>query len=144
MENYAYGAKLHREMAGLTGNGAIKQAWTQRDYCISVDVDAYDSVFESGTAPGVEYLLTSILKRVDNAVYDTIVAHVNDTFTPGTYTYNVENGGVGLAPYHYTEPEIPPEVITYLESVAAGIADGTVDVWQPFFTNFVYLPVLLH
>ena len=81
MENYAYGAKLHREMAGLTGNGAIKQAWTQRDYCISVDVDAYDSVFESGTAPGVEYLLTSILKRIDNAVYDTIVAHVNDTFT---------------------------------------------------------------
>ena len=86
-----------------------------------MDVDAYNSVFEEGLAPGVGYLLNSILKRIDNAVYDTIAAHVNDTFTPGTYRYDIENGGVGLAGYHYTEADVPPEVKTYLNGLAAGI-----------------------
>jgi basic membrane protein A len=137
------GADVILGVGGMMGNGAIRQAGLQSKYCIGVDVDTYYTVFESGTAPGVEYLLTSILKRIDNAVYDTIVAHVNDTFTSGTYIYDVENGGVGLAGYHYTEPDIPPEVISYLEDVAAGIADGTIDVWQPFFTNSVYIPVIV-
>ena len=108
-----------------------------------MDVDTYFTVFEGGAVPGAEYLLTSILKRVDNAVYETIVAHVNDTFTSGTFVYNVENGGVGLAPFHETESAIPPDVISYLANVAAGIANGSVDVWQPFYTNSVYLPILL-
>ena len=137
------GADVILGVGGMMGNGAIRQAGLQSKYCIGVDVDAYYTVFESGTAPGADYLLTSILKRIDNAVYDTIVAHVNDTFTSGTHIYDVENGGVGLAPYHYTEPDIPPEVISYLEDVAAGIADGSIDVWQPFFTNSVYIPVIV-
>lgn len=130
-------------VGGLTGIGAIKQACTQNKYCISVDVDAYNSVFDEGIGPGVGYLLNSILKRVDNAVYDTITTHVNDSFTPGTYRYDIENGGVGLAGYHYTEADVPPEVKTYLNGLAAGIANGSVDVWQPFYTNFIYLPTLV-
>jgi basic membrane protein A len=117
------------------GNGAIKQAGLQSKYCIGVDVDTYFTVFEGGAVTGAEYLLTSIMKRVDNTVYDTIVAHVNDTFSSGTYVYDFENDGVGLAPYHETESIIPPDVISYLDGVAAGVTDGSIDVWQPFFTN---------
>lgn len=130
-------------VGGMTGNGAIKQAGLQSKYCIGVDVDTYFTVFEGGAVPGAEFLLTSILKRVDNAVYDTIIAHITYNFTSGTYQYDTENGGVGLAPFHETESEIPPEVITYLNGVVAGIANGSVDVWQPFYTNFIYLPTLV-
>ncbi|MEM5770737.1 MAG: BMP family ABC transporter substrate-binding protein, partial [Bacillota bacterium] len=137
------GADVILGVGGMTGNGAIKQAGLQSKYCVGVDVDTYFTVFEGGAVPGAEFLLTSILKRVDNAVYETIVAHVNDTFTSGTFVYNVENGGVGLAPFHETESVIPPDVINYLANVAAGIANGSVDVWQPFYTNSVYLPILL-
>ena len=137
------GADVILGVGGITGNGAIKRAGLQSKFSVGVDVDAYYTVFESGAVPGAEFLLTSILKRVDNAVYDTIVAHVNDTFTSGTFVYNVENGGVGLAPFHETESVIPPDVINYLANVAAGIANGSVDVWQPFYTNSVYLPILL-
>lgn len=80
---------------------------------------------------------------MDVAVYDTITAHVNDAFTSGTYIYDFQNGGVALAPFHETEQIISPDVLSYLDGVAAGIADGSVDVWLPFFTNFVYLPMLL-
>lgn len=82
-------------VGGMTRNGAIKQAGLQGKYYIGIDIDTYYTVFEGGAITGSEYLLTSILKQVDNAVYDTIVSHVNDTFTPGTTLYNVENGGVG-------------------------------------------------
>lgn len=137
------GADVVLGVAGITGNGAIKQAASQSKYCIGVDVDTYYTVFEEGAVTGAEYLLTSVMKRVDNAVYDTIVSHVNGTFTSGTYTYNVANDGVGLAPYHETAPDIPLEVITYINNVAAGIANGTVDIWQPFYTAFIYLPILV-
>ena len=137
------GADIVFGVGGQMGNGAIKQACSHGVYCVGVDVDTYYTAFQGGTVSGADLLLTSVIKRVDNAVYDTIVAHVNGTFTPGTFTYNTENGGVGLAPYHDTEPDIPSEVIAQLNNVAAGIADGSVNVWQPFYTNFIYLPALL-
>jgi len=43
-------------------------------WAIGVDVDYYYSVFEGGTAPNAQYLLTSVMKRVDNAVYEAIRA----------------------------------------------------------------------
>lgn len=137
------GADLILGVGGMMGNGAIKQAGFQSKHCIGVDVDTYFSIFGGGTISGAEYLLTSIVKRVDVAVYDTITAHVNDAFTSGTYIYDFQNGGVALAPFHETEQIISPDVLSYLDGVAAGIADGSVDVWLPFFTNFVYLPMLL-
>lgn len=137
------GADVIFGVGGMMGNGAIKQAGLLGKYSIGVDADTYYTAFGGGTVPGAEYLLTSVMKRVDNAVYETIVAHVNDTFTSGTFVYNVANGGVGLAPYHETEQSIPPEVIDHLNNVAAGIADGSIDIWQPFYTNFAYLPILL-
>jgi basic membrane protein A len=137
------GADVILGVGATMGNGAIKQAGLQSKYFIGVDVDTYHTVFGGGTVTGAEYLLTSIVKRVNIAVYDTILAHVNDTFSSGTYVYDFENGGVGLAPYHETESIIPPNVISYLDGVAAGIADGSIDVWQPFFTDFIYLPSIL-
>ena len=89
------GADVILGVSGITGNGAIKQAGLRSKYYIGIDIDTYYTVFESGAVTGSEYLLTSILKQADNTVYDTIVSHVNDTFTPGTTLYNVANGGVG-------------------------------------------------
>lgn len=125
------------------GNGAIKKAASLSKYCIGVDVDEYFTAFEGGAVDGSEYLLTSVLKRIDNAVYSTISDHLNGTFTPGTYVYDMASGGVGLAPYHETEPDIPPEVISYLETVSTGIMNGSIDVWQPFYSHAVFLPVIL-
>ena len=137
------GADVIFGVGGLMGNGAIKKAGLLGKYCIGVDVDAYYTVFGGGTEPGSDFLLTSVLKRIDNAVYDTIVDHANGTFTSGTTTFDIENGGVGLAPYHEAEEDIPNEVIDILAGIAAGIANGSIDVWQPFYTNFIYLPSIL-
>ena len=137
------GADIIFGVAGMAGNGAIKKAASLSKYSIGVDADTYYTVFGGGTEAGSEYLLTSVLKRVDNAVYDIITAHVNGLFTSGTYTYDVGNDGVGLAPYHETQPVIPLEVISYLNTVTAGISNGSVDVWQAFYTDFIYLPTVL-
>ena len=137
------GADVIFGVAGMTGNGAIKAAGSLGKYCIGVDVDTYYTVFDGGTDLGSAFLLTSALKRVDNAVYSTVVDHINGIFSSGTYRYNVENEGVGLAPYHETELKIPDAVINYLNTIAVGISNGSIDVWQPFYTNFIYLPLIL-
>lgn len=137
------GADVIFGVGGMMGNGAIKAAGLRNQYCIGVDVDTYFTAFGGGAVPGSEYLLTSVLKRVDNAVYQTIGDFVSDSFTSGTYTYDIENEGAGLAPYHETELEIPDAVINNLNTVAAGISNGSIDVWQPFYTNFIYLPSIL-
>ncbi len=75
-----------------------------------MDVDVYYSTFDGGTVDGSEYLLTSALKRIDNAVYHTIEDVVNGTFSSGTMVNNLENEGVGLAPYHDSAASIPQDV----------------------------------
>ena len=47
---------------------------------------------------------------MDAAVYDTIVSVVEGTFEGGTYVGTFENGGVGLAPFHSFEDEVPQEL----------------------------------
>jgi basic membrane protein A and related proteins len=116
---------------GLTGSGAILHATQNVAWGVGVDTDQWISLFESGAVQGSDKLLTSVMKRVDNVVYDTIADEVAGTFTPGTATYDLAAGGVGLAPYHETEASIPQAVKHAVEAARQGIINGTIDPWKP-------------
>jgi branched-chain amino acid transport system substrate-binding protein len=96
---------------------------------IGVDTDFYYSVFDGGSVPGAEYLLSSAMKRLDNAVYATIADVVSGTFTSGEALYDLAADGVGLAPFHETEPFVPAGVRGALDRVSYGISKGLIDVW---------------
>jgi basic membrane lipoprotein Med (substrate-binding protein (PBP1-ABC) superfamily)/fibronectin type 3 domain-containing protein len=137
----ARGADGIFNVAGPTGDGAILYSSQNEVWSIGVDADQYNSLFGGGTVDGSDKLLTSAMKRVDTSVYQTIEDLVGDAFTSGNVLYDLAAGGVGLAPYHETEGSIPQAVKDYIESVKAGILDGSVNIYencrQPSAVSFV-------
>lgn len=143
-EQMAQGADVVFGAAGPTGDGAILYATQNDAWGIGVDTDQWVTLFLSGTVEGSDRLLTSAMKRVDNAVYETIADEVLGVFTPGTVEYGLATGGVGLAPYHEAGASIPQAVKDAVEAVRQGILDGTIDVWQSCALRRLCLPLVLN
>jgi basic membrane protein A len=81
------------------------------------------------TVSAAEYtdiILTSVLKNVNVAVYDTTKAAVDGTFKGGVYVGTLANGGVGLAAVGGASAELKAA----LEKLQADIISGAVKVSQ--------------
>lgn len=113
---------------GATGSGAILGATQAGVWSIGVDQDEYLTTFKEGRTPGSDKLLSSAMKRVDNAVYGAVKQAVEGKFSGGTVKYDATNAGVGLAPFHKTEASIPDEVKAKLKAIAADLKSGKLTV----------------
>jgi basic membrane protein A len=115
---YADGADIIFAAAGATGNGAIEAAREQNKWVIGVDMD------QNYIAP--DNVLTSALKRVDNALYDVSNKMLDGTFVGGsTLLYNLKNDGVG---YATTGNHIPADIIADVEGIKDQIIAGEIKV----------------
>ncbi len=77
------------------------------------------------TAPAQAHLfLTSVQKLMDVAVYDVVLASAAGDFDPTPYVGTLENGGVGIAPFHDFESKVAPELQGELDAIAAKITSG--------------------
>jgi basic membrane protein A len=111
---FAAGADIIYHAAGGTGAGVIEAAREQNKWAIGVDMD------QNYIAPN--NVLTSALKRVDNALYDISNLVGKGGFQGGgTLLYNLKNNGVG---YATTGNHIPANVITEVEAIKAKIISG--------------------
>ena len=121
------GADIIFPVAGPVGLGAAKEAQTTgKAAVIWVDSDGYES------APQYkDVFLTSVLKKIDVAVKDTIGTAVNDEFTSEEYIGTLENDGTGLAPFHDFEDQVPAELKAQLDEIKQGIIDGSIEVTSP-------------
>ena len=113
----AQGADVIFHAAGGTGLGVIDGCKEAGIWAIGVDSD------QSSIAP--ETILTSAMKRVDNAVYDGAKATVEGTVEPGVKTYTLADAGVDLAP---TTDNIDPAVLAEVQDVKQQIVDGKITV----------------
>ncbi len=125
------GADVIFGVAGATSYGSILTATQSGAWAIGVDTDQYNAVFQGGGVPGSDRLLSSAMKRLDNAVFDTISDVISGTFTAGTMLYTVAEDGVGLASFHETDPLIPVSVRSRLSGVEQGLREGWLDVYGP-------------
>lgn len=122
------GADVIYQAAGGVGIGVAEACKNAGVWFIGVDKD------QSFLAP--EYTLTSMLKRVDNAVYTISVANKDGQFPGGqVMAYGLAEGGVD-----YVQSEfIPADIITMVEEIKAKIIAGELEV--PFteegFETFV-------
>lgn len=105
-----------------TGNGALLRAKELGRVCIGVDVDQYYSFPDVSAS-----LLSCAMKGLDNAIYEVVKSFAEDNFV-GALNYNgkLANEGVGTAPYHDYETLIPDSIKTEIESIKAGIIDGSI------------------
>ena len=75
-----------------------------------------------------EIYLTSITKRMDATVFDVIKQVMDGKFEGGILLGSLENGGVDLAPFHEMEDAVPADLKQELETIRAGIIDGSITV----------------
>lgn len=120
------GADVIFGAGGQTGSGAIQAAAQAGAWVIGVDQDEYVTTFQNGAALGSEKILSSAMKRVDNAVFSAIKDAQAGTFKGGTQLYDAAGQGVGLAPFHKTADSITPELQTQLDAILKGLADGSI------------------
>jgi basic membrane protein A len=111
-------------VGGKTGNGGLTAAKERGKWGIGVDVDQYYTLPNEK-----DILLTSCMKRLDNAVYGVVEsAATKDEFNGGgVYVATLTNGGVGLAPYHDMEDQIPDSLKAEVAAIQEGIIAGTID-----------------
>ena len=65
--------------------------------------------------------LSSVLKNMDKAVFDTIDALADGTLTLGDdYLGTLANSGVGLGPFHNFDSKVSAELKAELEQVSQG------------------------
>ncbi|MCB0205806.1 MAG: BMP family ABC transporter substrate-binding protein, partial [Anaerolineae bacterium] len=124
LSQIAEGADIIFGAGGPTGSGGILGAAQDGVWVIGVDQDEYFTTFGGGTTDGADKLLSSAMKRVDNAVYNSIQSLVRGNFTGGTALYTASNDGVGLAPFHDAEGAVSADVMAALDDIKAMLASG--------------------
>lgn len=89
---------------------------------------------DSDGAKSTEYgdiILTSVMKQISTAVFDTAQQGSEDKFSNEPYVGNLENGGVGLAPYGEFDGEVSGDTKTEIDDLKAQIIDGSLKVETP-------------
>ncbi|WP_308281475.1 BMP family ABC transporter substrate-binding protein [Pimelobacter sp. 30-1] len=90
---------------------------------VGVDADFYE------TDPNTrDVIFTSILKNMKTSTIEAVVAAGKGNFDPEAYIGTLENDGVGIAPFHNFESKISPDLQGELDTVKAGIIDGSIPV----------------
>jgi basic membrane protein A len=117
------GADIVYHAAGGTGSGVIDAAVANGFYAIGVDSD------QDYMAPGT--VLTSMVKRVDTAVFEVIKAVVDGTLEGGVWSFGIEDGGVGTSEFKYTKELIPQSVLDAIEDAKQKIISGEIVVSNP-------------
>ena len=114
------GADVIYHAAGGTGVGVLQTAADAGKLGIGVDSN------QNHLHPG--HVLTSMLKRVDNAVYDAMMDVKNGAFTPGVEVLGLKEDGVGYAVDGNNEALITPEMTEKVEAAKADIISGEITV----------------
>src|SRR5690606_4971078 len=108
--------------AGGSGGGLFEAAAETGDvWAIGVDSDQYNTADPSVR----DVILTSMLKKVDVAVFGAIEAFVNGTLEAGVQEFDLTNDGVGFST---TGGFLTQEIIDQLEELKQRIIDGESEV----------------
>lgn len=138
-DNVAAGQQLAAQMfgkgvnaifcaAGGVGVGAINEAKTlakagKQAWIIGVDVDQYaEGVYEGEKS----IILTSAMKRIDQASYDMIKAEKEGKFPGGqTLTFDAKNNGVGIPAKN---PNLSDDVVKKTDEIFKKLQTGEIKV----------------
>jgi basic membrane protein A len=121
------GADVIFTAAGNSGLGtfdAVEQKGKQngRATHFVIGVDSNQNMVKPG------FVLTSMVKRVDNAVYDIVKQVKEGKFAGGFHVFGLETDGVGYAMDEHNKELISPEILTEVEAARQKIIAGEIKV----------------
>jgi basic membrane protein A len=114
------GADIVYAAAGATGQGVLKAAADAGKFGIGVDSN------QNGLFPG--HVLTSMLKRVDVATYDSFKAAKDGTWKGGIQVFGLKNDGVGYAVDDNNKAILSADAKAKAEAAKADIISGKIQV----------------
>jgi len=120
LAEYNQGADIIFHASGSTGLGVFEAAREKERLAIGVDSDQYEE------APG--HVLTSMVKRVDVAVYDTIKEVTEGHWTGGVRVFGLAQDGVGWVYDEHNRGMSPDHVKATVDSREQQIVSGAVHV----------------
>ena len=120
LSQYQQGVNVIYHASGSTGLGVFEAARTLGRYAIGVDADQYN---EAPTR-----VLTSMVKRVDNAVFDAIRLVKEHRFKGGIYQFGLAEDGVGYVYDEHNRALIPDAVRARVEALKGEIIAGRITV----------------
>lgn len=116
----AAGADVIYHASGTTGHGVFEAARDMGVKAIGVDADQHDEM------PGT--IVTSMIKRGDVAVADTIRTVTEKRFTPGLTSFGLAEHGVGYVDEGPHAAAIPNEVKKRVDELAQRVVKGEIKV----------------
>ncbi len=117
---YNEGADIIFVAAGASGTGVFDAAEETHHFAIGVDSD------QNWMKPG--FILTSLVKRVDKAVFSSIQEEEQNTFKGGVQWWGLKDGGIDYAVDQYNKSLIDPATLHYLEQLKHDIISGKIVV----------------
>jgi basic membrane protein A and related proteins len=116
------GADIIYHAAGNTGTGLFDAAKQEKIFAIGVDLD------QAKLFPD-DPILTSVVKRVDNAVYQTIDSVSKGEKPKGTTVdRGLKEKGISLAPFGRFDSVVPQKVKDEVDKAKKGIISGDIKV----------------
>jgi basic membrane protein A len=126
---WAQGVDIIYAAAGGSGNGAHESANEQGPGFYSIGVDADQDYLYPGS------ILTSMMKRVDVAVYNGILDVYNSNWSPEVKNLGLAENGVGISNLTYTSSVIGPTIIQEVNvTVRNKIISGELNVPNTSFS----------
>jgi len=120
LSEYQSGADIIFHASGSTGLGVFEAAREMKKLAIGVDSDQYDK------APDV--ILTSMVKRVDTAVFNTIRDLKNGQWSNGVHVFGLADQGVMWVYDDRNKALIPDDVKAKVDALQADIIAGRITV----------------
>jgi basic membrane protein A and related proteins len=116
----AAGADVLYHAAGATGHGVFEAAHDAGRLAIGVDSDQHDEMPDT--------VVTSMVKRADVTVFDTIRGIVDGHFDGSMHVFGVKDGAIDYVHEGPHATLLPPDVIARVQLLRADIASGRVVV----------------
>jgi basic membrane protein A len=120
LAQYSSGADIIFGAAGASNYGLFDAAEDKKKFAIGVDSN------QNWVKPG--FVLTSMLKRVDTAVFQVIKDAKEGKFTAGTQRFGLQNQGVDYSIDQYNEKLISRDIRKKVDQIKADIASGKISV----------------
>jgi basic membrane protein A len=114
------GADVVYAAAGGTGTGVYQAA--KDNGKLAIGVDSNQNYLQPGT------MLTSMVKRVDLAVYNAFKEGMGDSWEAGVQVLGLAEGGVGWALDDYNASLITGDMKAKAEEISAAISSGALQV----------------
>lgn len=114
------GADVVYHASGRCGVGVIDAAAEAKKLAIGVDSNQDD------LKPG--FVLTSMIKRVDQGVFQTIADLKDGKFSAETKEYDLKSNGVGLSDFKHTKDKVGAEGMAKIQAAKKAIVEGTISV----------------